>query len=185
MDADDAMKRWTTVSTRTLVDRWWMRLREDHVRLPSGEELEEFHVLEYPEWSCVVCVTDDRRAVMVEQYRYGIDRFSLELPAGVVAPGESAEDCARRELLEETGYEASGWTLLGTCAPDPSRQTNYAHCFLATGGHRVQRQQLDTTEQISVRVYPIEHVQKLARSGRIVHGVHLTAWFWADALGLL
>lgn len=172
-------KRWTTLSKKVLIDRWWMRLREDHVRLPTGAEMEEFHVLEYPDWSCVVCVTDDQQVVLIEQYRYGIDRVSLELPAGVAGPNESPEDCARRELLEETGYAAQNWIQVGSCAPDPSRHTNFAHCYLATGAKWVQDQQLDSTEQISVKLYSFEDVDNLIRTGRIVHGVHLLAWFWA------
>ncbi len=162
-----------------------MNLRVDRVRLPSGVVLEEFHVIEYPDWAAVLCLTEEQQIVMVEQYRYGIDRVTLELPAGAVDAGETPEEAARRELLEETGYVASTWTYLGKCAPEPSKHTNYAHLFVAQGGKKQCEARPDHSEDITVCLLQPEEVLQAAREGRVVHGIHLAAIFWSMCEGFL
>ena len=173
------MQPWSVLESRYLLERPWMRLREDTVLLPSGKELDEFHVIEYPDWSCVYCLSERGDVVLVEQYRHGVGRFSLELPAGELKPGEDPLEGAKRELLEETGYEASDWAYLGRCAPNPSKHTSYAHIFQASGGRLVGDQALDGTEDIAVRLMSQDDVLDLAERGGIVHGIHMTTIFWA------
>lgn len=179
------MRPWTVLDRRLLFERPWLRLRADRVRLPGGHELAEFHVVEVPDWTCAVCLTDDDQVVLVEQYRHGIEEVVLELPGGVIDAGETPEAAARREVLEETGFEAETWTLLGRCAQDPHRQTNYVHCFAATGARRVAEQQLDAAEHMAVRTLPRLDVLERARTGGLVHGIHLAALFWAREQGVL
>ena len=179
------MKPWTVLESRYLLRRKWMNLREEHLRLPGGAEIEEFHVLEYPDWSCVVCLAEDGRVVMVEQYRRAIERGSLELPAGVLEPGEAPLAGAQRELLEETGYIAGEWTSLGRCAPEPSRHTNYAHLYFARGARCVAGQRLDASEELHVRLVEPAEVLRMADAGEIVHGIHVLALLAAARQGLI
>lgn len=178
-DEGSAEHRWTTLDQEVLIDRWWIRLRRDRVRLPDGEVIPEFHVIEYPDWALTVCLTEERELVMVEQYRYGADRLSLEFAAGALEEGEVPRTGAERELLEETGYEAAHWHRLGRCAPEPSKHTNFAHLFVATGARRVAEPETDATESLRVRTLPVEEVRARAGDGTLVHGIHLTALFWA------
>jgi 8-oxo-dGTP pyrophosphatase MutT (NUDIX family) len=182
---DDAPRRWITLASRRLLERWWMTLRVDRVQIPGGPVLDEFHVAEYPDWACTLALTDDGAAVLVEQYRYAIDRVAYELPAGVVDPGEDPAATARRELLEETGYEAQGWEPLGRLAVEPGRHTNWGHLFLARGARRVRPTQHDATEDIRVRLVPAATLPALIEAGGVVHGVHAAAVFWAAARGAL
>lgn len=177
--------RWTVLDRRYLVERPWLGVRADRVRLPGGHELAEFHVVEVPDWTCAVCLTDDEQVVLVEQYRHGIEEVVLELPGGVIDAGETPEAAVRREVLEETGFEAETWVPLGRCAQDPHRQTNYVHCFAATGARRVAEQQLDAAEAMAVRTLPGQDLLDLARTGGLVHGIHLAALFWAREQGVL
>ncbi|MEO0558455.1 MAG: NUDIX hydrolase [Bacteroidota bacterium] len=176
-------RRWVTLSTRTLLKRWWMILRVDRVQLPHGPILEEYHVAEYPDWACVLALTPDGDAVMVEQYRYGIDRMSLECPAGAIDPGEDALAAAKRELMEETGFEAERWTFLGALAIEPTRHTNYGHLFIAHDVRQVADPQLDESEDITTRRVPAESLLDRVRDGEIVHGIHVAAVLWADRDG--
>ena len=179
------MVRWKRIKSRYLIRRWWMNLREDHVRLPNGEELDEYHILEYPDWTCVVCRTDDDHLVFVKQYRYAIDAVTLEFPGGAIDPDEDPEIAARRELLEETGFEAGHWSFIGKCAPDPARHTHWAWIYFASGGRRVGEQKLDPAEDMSVQLLAIDDALDLASRGEISHGIHLTALFWSARKGML
>lgn len=179
------MKRWKTLKSRYLLRRWWMSLREDHVVLPNGVELPEYHIAEYPDWACVVCLTTAGELVMVEQYRYAAEQVSLEFAAGAIEPGEAPETAARRELLEETGYVAEQWTLLGRCAQDPSRQTNWAYLYVAQEARQVQAPVPDAAEELHLRVFSPEAVLEKAHAGEIIHGFHILALLWAQSLGLL
>lgn len=180
-----ADRRWTTLSSETLLERWWLTLRADRVRLPTGAEIEEFHVAEYPDWALALALTEDGRAVLVEQYRYAVDRTSLEFAAGVIGPDESPLEAARRELLEETGYEADDWTPLGRVAAEPSRHTNYGHLFVARGARRVGAPVLDATEDLHVVLVDATDLGGVVERGEMVHGTHVAAVFWAMQRGLL
>ncbi len=167
------------------MDRWWLRLRADRVRLPTGAEIEEFHVAEVPDWALIVALTDGGQAVLVEQYRYPVDRTALEFAAGIIGDGEVPVEAARRELLEETGYAAETWTALGRCAVEPARQTNYGHLFVAQGARRVGAPRLDATEDLRVRLVEADGLVGLVERGEIVHGMHVAAVFWALQRGLV
>lgn len=178
-------RRWTTLSSRRLIERWWMTLRVDRVQLPHGPVLDEYHVVEYPDWACVLALTLGGEAILVEQYRYGIDRLSLECPAGAIDRGEDALEAAKRELLEETGYEAESWTSLGTLAIEPTRHTNYGHLFVAHDVRRVTTPSLDESEDITTRVVPASSLIDRVRAGEIIHGIHVAAVLWAEQEGWL
>ena len=176
---------WTTLASRVLLDRRWLRLREDRVRLPSGHEIDEFHVLEYPDWACVLPLTEAGQAVLVEQYRHSVARISLEFPAGVIDDGETPDAAVQRELREETGYEAPRWERLGKLAVEPGRHTNYGHLYVAQGAHRVGEPDLDASEDIGLRVVPAASLPSLVEAGEILHGTHAALVFWAASRGLL
>src|ERR1017187_3741244 len=98
------MQPWTILAQKTLLDRRWLKITEDRVELPNGTIIDEFHVLHSPNWAAVIAVTESDEILMVEQYRHGLGRTSLELPSGVIDPGERPLEAAKRELFEETGY---------------------------------------------------------------------------------
>ncbi len=179
------MQPWQVKRRRYVIERPWLRLREDHVVLPSGAEMEEFHVAEYPNWAATVCVDAAGNFVLVEQYRHGIGRSSIELPAGVIEPHEDPLLGAQRELLEETGYAAPTWRYIGRCATDPSNNANYAYLYFAEGAYLQQKQALDVEEDIEVRVFKPEGLNTAIEAGEMVHGIHLTALLWASQKGWL
>ncbi len=169
------MQPWEVKERSYLIKRPWMSLRQDHVVLPGGAEMEEFHVVEYPNWAATVCVDNDGQFVLVEQYRHGVGRSSLELPAGVIEPDEDPLEGARRELLEETGYVSDSWKMIGRCATDPSNHSNYAFLYLAEDAYLQKKQELDAEEEITVRLFPPHEIQALIQAGDFFHGIHLTA----------
>ncbi|MCC7418309.1 MAG: NUDIX hydrolase [Acidobacteria bacterium] len=91
------------------------------------------YTVQPPDYVTVVAVDPDGRLLLVKQYRPVIESFTIELPSGLVDPGETPEACARRELLEETGCEAEGFEPLGALVPDVGRLGNRMHSFAAAG----------------------------------------------------
>jgi len=176
---------WQVLERRTLVERRWLTLHEDRVRLANGREMGEFHVVEAPNWAGVVCVTGEDEMVLVRQYRHGIGGDSLELPAGVMEPGEAPLLAAQRELCEETGYLAGRWEAIAAFATEPSRQTVRAHFFCALGAEPTGTRALDESEDIDVVRVPCRRVLGLIDGGDIAHGVHVGAILLAAQRGLV
>ncbi len=179
------MKPWTVLETKLLVSERWLQLREDRVRLSNGHEIERFHVIHGPDWASVLCVTEASEVVLVRQYRHGIGRVSLELPAGVIEPDESPEQAARRELAEETGFEASDWTSIQRVPTEPARHTTHAHFFCARGARLTRNPAPEATEVLEVVLVPLADLARLATDGSIEHGVHVGAILAALAKNLV
>lgn len=165
---------WIRRASRILLDRPWLRLREDRVELPTGAVIEAFHVVEVPDFSVVVAV-DEGEAVMVRQYRHALGHTGLEFPAGIIEAEEMPLEAARRELREETGVEAATWRLLGAFAPEPARLSNRGHLFLATGARKVTEARLDEGESLVVERVPLTSLRDHVESGDIVHALHVAA----------
>ena len=179
------MQPWEVKQRRYLLERPWITLRQDHVVLPGGAEMEEFHVIEYPNWAATICLDEQNELVMVEQYRHGIQRPSLEFPAGVIEKDEEPLIGAQRELLEETGYVSSSWTSLGRCSTDPSNHSNYAYFFLAERSSFQQSPTLDLEEELCTRKISVDDLPRLIENGTIIHGLHIAAIMKAHVLGVL
>jgi len=179
------MKPWRVLAQTTLLRRQWLEIHEQRIELPHGGEIDEFHLIEAPDWVAILAATSDGRVVCVEQYRHGAGRVCLELPAGVVDAGESPLETARRELLEETGHSADEWQPLLTVNTEPSRHTNRAHFFFASGAQVVEAQKLDASENIAVRLLTPSELLGAVESGTIVHGVHVGPILMAFRRGLI
>jgi 8-oxo-dGTP pyrophosphatase MutT (NUDIX family) len=141
----------------------------------------EFVVLRAPDWVNVVAVTPDGRLVLVRQFRFGIGALSLEIPGGVMEPGEDPVATGLRELREETGYSGGAARLLGSVHPNPAIQSNRCHFVLVENAVRAHDQEWDTDEEIAVELLAVDDVLALARSGGITHALVLNALMLFDA----
>jgi len=176
---------WQVLKRRTLLERRWLEIHEEHVKLANGHEIEEFHVIGAPSWTGVLAVTESDEVALVHQYRHGIASASLELPAGIIELGEAPLDAAKRELREETGYAAERWEPIAVFATEPSRHTARAHFFCALGAKLVAERSLDASEELELVTVPKRELLDLVLRGDIAHGVHVAAILLAERRGFL
>lgn len=163
-----------------------MRLRVDELELPGGTVIADYYVRESHGFVIAFAVTPDERIVLVRQYRYGSDAIHLEVPAGTLGEGEDVLDCARRELREETGYEAAHWEYVGSYFPEPARATSLARIFLATGARCVTHPQLDPTEVLEVELATFDEFRAMLAEGTVDAGLAIVAGYRClDKLGKL
>src|ERR1700754_2905424 len=141
---------WKLLSSEYVHRGPWATLRSDKCVMPNGHVVEQYYVLEYPNWVNAVAVTDENKIILVTQYRHAANIVSLEIPGGVIDGDEEPEAAMRRELLEETGYAFEKIEYLSAVYPNPSTATNKTYCYLATGGKKVQGQSLDEHEEVVV-----------------------------------
>lgn len=130
-----------------------------------GSRVRQFKMVDHP-GAAAVLVIKDGSVLLVEQYRPAAGRQMLEIPAGTVDRGESPQDCARRELQEETGYTAESWEYLGHIYPTPGYTNEVLHLFFA-GGLTKGEQQLEEGEDINVRWVPLDQVEEMIDRGEI------------------
>lgn len=144
-----------------------MRLRADEVELPNGTVIAEYYVREARGFVVVFATTPDDRVVLVRQYRYGSDEIHLELPAGMLEVDEDPRDCAARELLEETGYEAAQWDKVADYYVEPVRSKAKTYVFLARDARRARDPKLDVSEMLETELAGFGEFRTMLHDGRI------------------
>lgn len=167
---------WTRLRSHKFQDYTVAKTREDIVVDPrNGSEHPRF-ILETPDWCNIIPVTRDGKVVMVRQYRFGAAQLSLELPGGIVDPGEAPLKAATRELEEETGYRAKQVLSLGDVSPNPAFQTNRCHCFLALNVEPGPARP-EAGEDLEVVLVERASIPGRIRSGEISHALMVAAFY--------
>ncbi|MGA2118427.1 MAG: NUDIX hydrolase [Bryobacteraceae bacterium] len=157
----------------------WFELRAKTMR--EGEP--PYYSVRPPDYTAAIALTADRRVVMVRQYRPAVERYTLELPSGLVDPGETPEQAMRRELLEETGYEAGELEPLGTMIPDAGRLETRIWNFFAPQVKPAAGRSPE--EGIEVRLFPLPVLANMIVTGEFDHALHVAAFLPALLAGKL
>ena len=140
-----------------------------------------YYSLRLPDYAAIIAITEDRRVLAVRQYRPALDRYTLELPSGIVDAGETAEAAARRELREETGYEGPEWEELGPMTVDNGRMSNCIRHFVARGVRRLEGWVAE--EEIEVLSLSMGELRAAIGSGEFDHALHIAGLMQAVVAG--
>ena len=172
--------KWTILNSEKIHDEPWFKVRREKVQLPSGPILEQYYVLDYPNWINVLGLTKTGQLIMVRQYRHGLQQVSYELCAGVCDPeDESPMASAQREMLEETGYGGGDWEPYMTLCANPGTHSNLCYTFLARELEKVQEQDLELTEEITVHLFKKEEIKRMLLNNEIPQALHAAPlWRW-------
>lgn len=175
-DNDDSLRE-SPIASEAVFDGVLLHVRRDRVRLPDGREaVREW--IDHPGAVLIVAQLGDGGIVFVRQFRYPVGRVLLELPAGRIDPGEEPEACARRELREETGYEARQWQQLGAIDTCVGYANERIDIFMARDLTAVGARP-DDDEFVEVESLSPEKADEYARSGRITDAKTIAALFLA------
>lgn len=170
---------WTRLSKRIVIGNPYYNVALDRYVRPDGQ-VAEYHYIDIPGSAMVVPVLPDGRLVLVSQYRYLMGRDSLEFPAGGMPVGSSPLQTARRELREESGYEAASWEKIGAFAPYNGVSNEMCHVFVATGLSFVAPEREVTEEMKTVELF-IEEIEQQVRSGELWDGMTVASFLLFEA----
>jgi 8-oxo-dGTP pyrophosphatase MutT (NUDIX family) len=164
---------WRTLDSRRVYENAWISVREDNVIRPDGEP-GIYGVVHYKNTAVGVLPVENNHVYLVGQYRYPLEQYSWEIPEGGCPEGEEPLEAARRELKEETGFEAGKWRRLGEAFLSNSVADEYAVWFLATDLVPGEPQN-EGTEVIGVRRVPLREAVAMAMDGRITDALSILA----------
>jgi 8-oxo-dGTP pyrophosphatase MutT (NUDIX family) len=172
---------WKKLSSKYLSKHVYFTARKDRCEMPDGTIVPEYFVVEMPDSTCAMALTENNEVILVKQYRHPIETNILELPGGFVDKDETAETAIARELQEETGYRFTDFYYLGKTAANPGVLNNFTHLYLATGGKKVTEQKLDFNEEIEIQLYPLEEARTLLLNNEITQSMHALCMFYGFA----
>lgn len=163
------LTKWVCERSEEGPDLKMFKARFDYMKNPRNDKSEKMVILESEDSVNVIALTPSDDMVFVRQYRFGIRQVTLELPGGLVEPGELQEHAARRELLEETGFAGAHWEPLGSIGSNPVFMDSYIHHWLVTGVEPVTTQSLDDGEEVFIELIPVQEVERRMWEGDFGH----------------
>lgn len=185
---------WEEISCEHIINDEWIDFRKSKYRFPDGREFEPYYSYSRRDYVVIVATDEAGNYICVRQYRHGIKRVTTEFCAGGIersdgkeygnrsdkASAEDALEAAKRELMEETGYESDDWKFLLSVPSNATMADNYANIFVAKNCRKVSGQSLDETEFLNVHLYTREEIDNMISSGEFPQASHILALLLAD-----
>jgi 8-oxo-dGTP pyrophosphatase MutT (NUDIX family) len=185
MTDEQRPRRWEVLDETQEGDFEIFRARKMRARSPLDGAEHTFHIADAPDGVLVVALTDAGDLVMVEQWRHPLQRVTLELPSGIIDPGESPEQAGIRELREETGYAGGEPECIGCLVLNPSWQTTRLYTVVIRGARREGDKELDDAEDTRVCCLTPDEARRRVLAGDIdaapmVGALALFSWRTGD-----
>lgn len=175
------MKLWKTKSRKTVLEqRPWLVVENHTVELPDGRLIPDWPWIITPDYVNVIAMTADERFLCFRQVKYGLEGVTLGIVGGFVEEGEDPFQAARREMLEETGYESTDWTSLGSYRVDPNRGVAMGNLYLARQARYVAPRNADDLEEQELLLLTRSEIETALARGEF----KVLAWAACLALAL-
>lgn len=171
-----AIKPWKILDSKYI----FPDIRADRCQLSNGQIIEPI-VLDYNDEITILALTNSQDVVLVKEYRHAIQKSILQLPGGNVDEGETPLEAAKRELMEETGYQSDKFIEIGRVNPNPANYSNTMIAYLALDAQRTSNLDFYETDQIELLLTPLETVIKMAKTGELIHSLTISTIFFALA----
>lgn len=172
------IKKWKKKSSKYLLENKIFKMREDSVTSPKLGTDHNVWVMEVPTWVNIIPITPQREVVMVNQYRFGSEKASLEIPGGMADFGEDPKEAAIRELKEETGFEGNKVIEIGRVESNPAIMSNHTYTYLVLDCEKSSDQNLDGTEDIEIIFKKIDDIPSLIKNREIEHALVISAFYF-------
>ena len=179
---EDAPQSFPVTRSDVVYEGAVWRVRRDVINYPSGQITRDY--VDHPGAACVVALDTDGNVVLLSQYRHPVGLRNVEIPAGLLdIPGEDPLVCAKRELAEEAGLQATKWEHLMTLNVSPGGSNEIIHIYLAEGLSDVTSDFVKTGEEVDMTVHrvPLSEAVEACFAGRITNNIAVTALLAAHA----
>ena len=150
-------------------------LFEEKIKNPDTRS-KKVITLDAPDWVNIIPITSFNEVVFVEQFRYGIENTTFEIPGGMVDSGESNQIAAERELVEETGYQLENVIELGSLSPNPALFKNKVTSYVGYNAKK-NKDISPNDKNIKVHLIPLKDIDQLIYEGQINHALVVAAFF--------
>ena len=151
---------WQVLKKEILAKNKYVTFYKETVKLPNNKILDDYFTVKAPDVVIIMALTKNKELIMNKEYRHAIEQTILQTPGGYVDNNNPLES-AKKELLEESGYQSNQWQSLGVVIPNPPRTTTKEHLFLALNAKKVAEQKLEPAEQIETLLVPYNHIKDL------------------------
>jgi 8-oxo-dGTP pyrophosphatase MutT (NUDIX family) len=161
------LKKWRVLASKNVFRNRWVSIRQETCETHSGQIIDDYFIYENKDVVIIFALTTAQQIVLVRQYKHGAREIITEIPAGVLEENELPETGARRELLEETGYNASEFIQIATHLRSPSNSASRDLIFLAKDAFLAGPTAFDETENVETQLVSLEQLQQYLQAGEI------------------
>jgi len=169
MNSKKRLLPWKTLTEREVFSAQpWFSISVQKIELPDGRVVDDFYRIHLPETAAVFALTDNNKVILLRNYKHGFGRVCYSFPGGIMHRDENALEAARRELLEETGYEAPDWLHLGSFVPHSNYGCGKFNFYLAHHARQVRPPDSGDLEEMDLSLLDMDEVVTALKTGEIV-----------------